>query len=313
MLLGQDPSIIISFPGSECSVGLTTQTWGARSLAFHRVSELGHCHLLKVRELGFSWLLGCRPTWPCPHIMGWEQGALPPAPVRWGTSRGNRHVDSFQQLLGVAKSSCLSLIIQSLSSWELSPSTATFRPSTHLQFHSIILTGTTDFEWEKNRWGCLSFLWNFFYQARNCVLWASCWVDNEWAFKYLWLLVREQAIEGVGPLLCFAMLGRQPEGPGQQRVWIPMTSPCPSVIKLSVTNLCQWTAGFCKVGSGRDTCSHGTNPGLRKWPGLAVLNSNHPEAIPCSGDLKLGLCRTPEFFGSCQMLLCQDKTYNELL
>lgn len=70
---GQGPSIITSFPGSECSVGLAVQTWGTRCLAFHGVPDLGHSHLLRARELGFSWLLGCGPTWPCPHIMGWEQ------------------------------------------------------------------------------------------------------------------------------------------------------------------------------------------------------------------------------------------------
>lgn len=70
---GQGPSIITSFPGSECSVGLAMQTWGTRCLAFHGVPDLGHSHLLRARELGFSWLLGCGPTWPCPHIMGWEQ------------------------------------------------------------------------------------------------------------------------------------------------------------------------------------------------------------------------------------------------
>lgn len=45
---------------------------------------------------------------------------------------------------------CLWLINQSLSYPELSPSTATFRPSTYLQFHSVILTGATEFEWKKN-------------------------------------------------------------------------------------------------------------------------------------------------------------------
>lgn len=113
---GQDPSIITSFPGSECSVGLAVQTGGARCLAFHRVPELGHSHLLRARELGSRGR--------------WATGQHGPVPTSWVGSRelclrhlcgeGQAEVTSTwtasSSCLELPRVPCLWLISQSLSS-----------------------------------------------------------------------------------------------------------------------------------------------------------------------------------------------------